>query len=219
MQKAVCDAQRFSYIEHTHEDEAQQETHIWRRAEGIYDDQKKVQPSEKLTKWRILDVDWNDNRPIHRVRSNEHTPLNEADDSQPKTSEEASIIDLITIDLMDEVVDEKCIWEDLAFIARIIGPKQSRKRITPWVEKNWGRHAVVKYLPKGFFVIIFAEREERDQALNAKNWYFEYFPLYIQPWTPNFDPLKLAVYDTPIWIRLFNLSIEYWGDPCLEKIG
>ncbi|GLJ42558.1 hypothetical protein SUGI_0882270 [Cryptomeria japonica] len=89
----------------------------------------------------------------------------------------------------------------------------------PWVEKNWGSQVLVKYLPKGFFVIIFVEKEERDKALNAKNWYFEKFPLYIQPWTSNFNPLKLVIYDSPVWIRLFNLPIEYWGDPCLEKIG
>ncbi|GLJ38930.1 hypothetical protein SUGI_0793630 [Cryptomeria japonica] len=141
------------------------------------------------------------------------------DEAQPKTTEETSIPDQMSIDLKDEVVDEKCIWEDLAIISRIIGLKQPRRYIMPWVEKNWGSHAMVKYLPKGFFVTIFAEKEDRDQALNSKNWCFENFLLYIQPWTPNFDPLKLAVYDSPVWIRLFNLLIEYWGDPCLQKIG
>ncbi|GLJ24307.1 hypothetical protein SUGI_0463740 [Cryptomeria japonica] len=32
-------------------------------------------------------------------------------------------------------------------------------------------------------------------------------------------PFSLAVYSNPIWIRLYNLLIEYWGDSCLEKIG
>ncbi|GLJ16522.1 hypothetical protein SUGI_0282250 [Cryptomeria japonica] len=32
-------------------------------------------------------------------------------------------------------------------------------------------------------------------------------------------PTRLAVYETLVWIRLFNLPIEYWGDQCLEKIG
>ncbi|GLJ45402.1 hypothetical protein SUGI_0955890 [Cryptomeria japonica] len=74
-------------------------------------------------------------------------------------------------------------------------------------------------MPKGFFVAIFAEKEKRDQILDTKNWFFDNLPLYIQPWTPNFNPTRLAVYETPVWIRLFNLPIEYWGDQCLEKIG
>ncbi|GLJ31259.1 hypothetical protein SUGI_0626930 [Cryptomeria japonica] len=117
----------------------------------------------------------------------------------------------------EEVVDEKCVWEDHAIIARIVALKKPRQCITPWVEENWGRHIVVKLLPKGFFVAIFAKKEERDQALNLKNWFFDSHLLYTQPWTPNFDPLKLAIYDNPVWIRLFNLLIEYWGDPSLEK--
>ncbi|GLJ54276.1 hypothetical protein SUGI_1164330 [Cryptomeria japonica] len=27
------------------------------------------------------------------------------------------------------------------------------------------------------------------------------------------------MYDKPVWIRLYNLPIEYWGDINLEKIG
>ncbi|GLJ29641.1 hypothetical protein SUGI_0584460 [Cryptomeria japonica] len=72
---------------------------------------------------------------------------------------------------------------------------------------------------KGFFVAIFTEKGIRDQILSSKNWYFDNFPLYIQSWTPNFNPLKLAVYETLVWIKLYNLPIEYWGDSSLEKIG
>ncbi|GLJ48805.1 hypothetical protein SUGI_1029190 [Cryptomeria japonica] len=43
--------------------------------------------------------------------------------------------------------------------------------------------------------------------------------VYIQPWTPNFDPIPLVVYSSPLWIRLYNLPIEYWGEEFLEKIG
>ncbi|GLJ25772.1 hypothetical protein SUGI_0493350 [Cryptomeria japonica] len=101
-------------------------------------------------------------------------------ETQPRFTKVSSIDNPISIDLTDEVMEEKGIWEDLAFIARIIGPKQPRKCITPWVEKNW---------------------------------------VSIQPWIPNFNPLNLVIYESPIWIRLFNLPIEYWGDLCLEKIG
>ncbi|GLJ17683.1 hypothetical protein SUGI_0308530 [Cryptomeria japonica] len=106
-----------------------------------------------------------------------------------------------------------------SIIARIIGPKKSRQSINPWIKENWGNQVVVKFIPKGFFVAIFTEKEIRDQILNSKNWFFYNLPIYIQPWTPNFNPTTLAVYETLVWIRLFNLPIEYWGDQCLEKIG
>ncbi|GLJ38011.1 hypothetical protein SUGI_0773670 [Cryptomeria japonica] len=50
-------------------------------------------------------------------------------------------------------------------------------------------------------------------------WMFEDSPMYIQPWAPNFNPLKCSPYDSSIWVRLYNLSIEYWNKECLDKIG
>ncbi|GLJ23324.1 hypothetical protein SUGI_0441300 [Cryptomeria japonica] len=78
---------------------------------------------------------------------------------------------------------------------------------------------VVNFLPRGFFVVVFAKGSERNKVLQQENWFVEDSPLYIQPWQSNFDPLPLVVYDNPMWIRLYNLPIEYWGDSCLEKIG
>ncbi|XP_057833259.2 uncharacterized protein LOC131044012 [Cryptomeria japonica] len=74
-------------------------------------------------------------------------------------------------------------------------------------------------LSKGFFVAVFVEAEEKDRILCSQNWYLDSHPIYLQPWSPNFDPTHLAIYDKPIWICLFNLPSEYWSNPCLERIG
>ncbi|GLJ22218.1 hypothetical protein SUGI_0417550 [Cryptomeria japonica] len=118
------------------------------------------------------------------------------------------------IDLSMEISAEKALWEDFAVIARIIGPKLFRMEIN-----NWGEDIVVKYIPKGFFVVVFAQESERCRILNQENWFVNGNPIYLQPWTPNFDPTPLAVYDSRVWIRLYNLPIEYWDDVVLEKIG
>ncbi|GLJ36212.1 hypothetical protein SUGI_0726900 [Cryptomeria japonica] len=84
---------------------------------------------------------------------------------------------------------------------------------------HWGKHVVIKFLPKGFFVAVFAEAEDIDRILCSQNWFLDSHPIYLQPWTPNFDPSHLAIYDKPLWICLFNLLSEYWSNPCLERIG
>ncbi|GLJ23528.1 hypothetical protein SUGI_0445730 [Cryptomeria japonica] len=48
---------------------------------------------------------------------------------------------------------------------------------------------------------------------------WEDFVVIARPWSPNFNPIPLEVYDSPVWIRLYNLPIEYWDDVVLEKIG
>ncbi|GLJ44228.1 hypothetical protein SUGI_0923740 [Cryptomeria japonica] len=127
--------------------------------------------------------------------------------------------DTIEIDLTEEVDEDRHILETHAAIARFVGPKMPRKIIRTWVDKNWGKHVVIKFLPKNFFVVVFKDGMDKDYTLDLKNWFLDTYPLYIQPWAPNFDPTSLAEYETPVWIRLFSLPIEYWSDQSLEKIG
>ncbi|GLJ16930.1 hypothetical protein SUGI_0292330 [Cryptomeria japonica] len=108
---------------------------------------------------------------------------------------------------------------------------QDRQRNAKWrvFDIDWEKNVISKNVisaremacevGQSFFVAIFTEKGIRDQILSSKNWFFDKSPLYMQLWTPNFNPLKLAVYETPIWIGMYNLPIEYWGDSCLEKIG
>ncbi|GLJ53489.1 hypothetical protein SUGI_1141170 [Cryptomeria japonica] len=118
-----------------------------------------------------------------------------------------------------EISVEKALWEDIAIIARVIGPKLSQVEINNWISKNWGQDTMVKYIPKGFLVVVFAQESERCQILNQENWFVNGNPIYLQPSSPKFNPIPLAVYDSPVWIRLYNLPIEYWDDVVLEKIG
>ncbi|GLJ47042.1 hypothetical protein SUGI_0993350 [Cryptomeria japonica] len=122
--------------------------------------------------------------------------------------------DTIEIDLTEEVDEDRHILDTHATIARM-----PRKIIRTWVDKNWGKHIVIKFLPKNFFVVVFKDGMDRDYTLDLKNWFLDTYPLYIQPWAPNFDPTSLVEYETLVWIRLFNLPIEYWSDQSLEKIG
>ncbi|GLJ21599.1 hypothetical protein SUGI_0401220 [Cryptomeria japonica] len=128
-------------------------------------------------------------------------------------------MDKICIDVSKDLEEHTELWEKHAVIARIIGLNWSREDIKNWVECNWGRRTVTKFIPKGFFVVLFEEEKDRDQVLNQENWFVNDHAIYLQPWFPNFDPLPLVVYSAPIWIRLYNLPIEYWSENVLEKIG
>ncbi|GLJ50096.1 hypothetical protein SUGI_1065500 [Cryptomeria japonica] len=124
----------------------------------------------------------------------------------------------VHIDFSKELKEDVVFWEDYAVIAKIIGLNWPRKEIRNWVECNWGKRTVTKFIAKGFFVVLF-EKEERNRVLTDRNWFILSHAVYIQPWTPHFDPTPLAVYSEPVWIRLYNLPIEYWSEELWEKIG
>ncbi|GLJ07403.1 hypothetical protein SUGI_0066230 [Cryptomeria japonica] len=125
----------------------------------------------------------------------------------------------VRIDFSKELKEDVVFWEDFAVIAKIIGLNWPRKEIRNWVECNWGKRTVMKFIAKGFFVVLFEKEEERNKVLIERNWFILSHAVYIQPWAPHFDPTLLVVYSKPVWIQLYNLPIEYWSQEIWEKIG
>ncbi|GLJ14434.1 hypothetical protein SUGI_0233390 [Cryptomeria japonica] len=123
------------------------------------------------------------------------------------------------LELSEDVEEDIDLWKKLAIICRFVGRRSGRSIIKKWVSEKWSSQSVIKFIPKGVFVVIFAEEEARKKVLFQQNWFLDGIPLYLQPWQSNFDPVPLGVYNNPIWTRLYNLPIAYWDESCLEKIG
>lgn len=144
-------------------------------------------------------------------------PLNPGNTGKKEVPLEVEAED-VEIDITSEVEEELDLWIKYAVIGEFIGLRFNRNQIKDWVYSNWDSKVVIKFMPKGFFTVIFTD-EVRNKILIQQNWFLEECPLYLQPWQPNFNPLPLVVYNHPIWIRLYNLPLDYWNDSCLEKIG
>ena len=43
--------------------------------------------------------------------------------------------------------------------------------------------------------------------------------LYLNRWTPDFDPNVDVPKEVPVWVRLPNLPVHCWNPEALEKIG
>ncbi|GLJ49490.1 hypothetical protein SUGI_1048570 [Cryptomeria japonica] len=160
-------------------------------------------------KWRILEVDWNNHETPCEEQSKGGAENNGDSLIHRPFTEKEKPSGGIEIDLTEEIDNENLIFESHAIIAKIVGPKLPRKDIHSWTKENWGKNIMIKFLPKGFFVAVFLEEKERNRVLYLKNWFLNNHPVYMQPWSANFDPTSLAVYDKHVWIRLYNLPIEY----------
>ncbi|GLJ21325.1 hypothetical protein SUGI_0392080 [Cryptomeria japonica] len=123
------------------------------------------------------------------------------------------------VDLTSEAKEERGLWMEHTLIGRVVGPRMTRATIREWISKHWGLRLIVKFIPRSFFIVVFDDGRERNKYLCKNNWFIEEHPLYLQPWFPNFNLVLLAIYDRPMWIRMYNLPMEYWGENCLEKIG
>ncbi|GLJ32046.1 hypothetical protein SUGI_0645350 [Cryptomeria japonica] len=148
-------------------------------------------------KWRTLEVDWDDYG-IKWTGSEESDGNIDQETNRHTEAGRGSADGVMKIDLSDCIENEKDIFSHHAIIAKYLGPKLPRKDIHVWVLENWGSNIRVKFLPKGFFVAVFTCEEDRDHTITLKNWFRKEHPLYIQPWTLNFDPTAMATYDKPV---------------------
>ncbi|GLJ37405.1 hypothetical protein SUGI_0759420 [Cryptomeria japonica] len=125
-----------------------------------------------------------------------------------------------TIDVTEEIEEDVEFFKDLLIICgSFTGARSDRNKKCRWMEDTWRTPQITKFLPKGYFIVIFSTEEEQQKILEGGLWIMDSKPLHIQRWHRNFNPLKTDPYDKPVWIPLNNLLMEYYTEDALEKIG
>jgi hypothetical protein len=72
---------------------------------------------------------------------------------------------------------------------------------------------------KGFYSFYFEHKEDRDLIFRNDPYFFGPRGLYINKWTPEFDPENDIPSSIPIWVQLLHLPFHCWGDEVLKIIG
>ncbi|WMV25629.1 hypothetical protein MTR67_019014 [Solanum verrucosum] len=73
---------------------------------------------------------------------------------------------------------------------------------------NWGNFSsklVIMYHVNGYFVVMFANEEERDRVLCSGPDYFLRRPVIMKPWDPDFNFKEEILTLIHLWIKLPNL--------------
>jgi hypothetical protein len=89
------------------------------------------------------------------------------------------------------------------------------------VESIWAQFGKVEVflLENGLYLFRFADENIRDEVMEAKVWHIANKPLILCKWTPAMQLLKLSLSFVPIWIKLYNLPIEFWDATCLSYVA
>lgn len=78
---------------------------------------------------------------------------------------------------------------------------------------------VVLYHSDGYFVIRFANEEDRDKILYSGPYHLMRRPVIMKPWTQEFNFKEEILTTIPLWIKLPNLPLNCWNARVLSKIG
>ncbi|XP_057809021.1 uncharacterized protein LOC131023495 [Salvia miltiorrhiza] len=74
-------------------------------------------------------------------------------------------------------------------------------------------------LGKGYFTLKFLSPEDYALAFAKSAWRLRVGILFLQAWTPNFNPNKIVSSTAQVWVRIFNLPHKFWHPEVLSGIA
>lgn len=89
------------------------------------------------------------------------------------------------------------------------------------LKEKWGRRGELKLidLEADSYLAKFSNREDKHHVLVEGPWIIAGHYLSIQKWKPDFDATSERIKKTAAWIRIPELSIEYFEKDVLERVG
>ena len=84
----------------------------------------------------------------------------------------------------------------------------------------WCTYDIDKILQvrRGLFLVRFQNKDDRDQVIKKGIYHFDSKPFWVKAWNPNPNLCTEILTSLPIWIRLPDLDLKYWGITSLSKI-
>ena len=88
------------------------------------------------------------------------------------------------------------------------------------VNRLWGKREMpeISTTENGLFFFRFRDPEARDWVMDAEPWHLAGRPFILRAWKPGMDMLNIQLSSIPIWVRFYNIPLEYWTSTCLGHI-
>ncbi|XP_062080661.1 uncharacterized protein LOC133785445 [Humulus lupulus] len=119
---------------------------------------------------------------------------------------------------LDEVSEQAQNWNS-AMICMVLGANPPFAVFEGFVKRIWchlGVERVVR-MHMDLTIVKFNDEAARDFVLENGIVQFDRKPVIVRPWTQDLDSIRL-VRSVPLWIRLPNLGLQYWGKNCLSVL-
>ena len=89
------------------------------------------------------------------------------------------------------------------------------------VNRLWGKREMpeISTTENGLFFFRFRDPEARDWVMDAGPWHLAGRPFILRAWKPGMDMLNIQLSSIPIWVRFYNIPMEYWTSTCLGHIA
>ena len=127
----------------------------------------------------------------------------------------------LTINPPPEAVAEGVsIWEG-SLVGQFLDKRLPLHVVRSFVERLWGKHELpeISITDNGLYIFRFRDMVARDWVLENGPWYMSGRPIIIRSWKPGMDMLNVQITSLPIWVKFFNIPLEYWTVTSLGYIA
>ncbi|KAK9740137.1 hypothetical protein RND81_03G014300 [Saponaria officinalis] len=109
----------------------------------------------------------------------------------------------------------------MAVICYILGANPHVSVITGFINRIWRHHGYdnISFLQNGVFLVHFPSKEARAAIVQGGYVLFDNKPLIVRPWSADVPLRKEKVVRVPVWIRLHDVELKFWGKHCLERFA
>ena len=89
------------------------------------------------------------------------------------------------------------------------------------VNKLWGKKEMpdISTTENGLYFFRFRDLDARDWVMNFGPWHLAGRPFILRAWRPGMDMLNIQLTSIPIWVKFFNIPLEYWTNTSLGYIA
>ncbi|XP_062089546.1 uncharacterized protein LOC133796080 [Humulus lupulus] len=88
-----------------------------------------------------------------------------------------------------------------------------------FIKHIWGNLGIerIAHMNAGHTLVKFRDKATRDMVLESGVVHFDRKPILLRPWSTDLDKMRL-VKSFPVWIRLLDLGLQYWGLKSLSAL-
>ncbi|XP_062114414.1 uncharacterized protein LOC133825499 [Humulus lupulus] len=88
-----------------------------------------------------------------------------------------------------------------------------------FIKRVWGHLGIaqISRMTLGLTFVKFNDEATRDHVLENGFLQFDRKPVIVRPWTADLSAIRM-VHSVPLWIRLHDFGLQYWGSKCLSAL-
>ncbi|XP_074290342.1 uncharacterized protein LOC141617073 [Silene latifolia] len=120
---------------------------------------------------------------------------------------------------IEDVSGEMNFWSTAVY-GYILGARPPWTVVNGFLKRVWSRFDIdkISFMTNGIFLVRFKTKEHQKKALDYGPLMFDSKPVIIKEWLPDYCLVKHDVKQIPIWVKIHDLDIKFWGARCLRKI-